>query len=695
MVVTAQKRSENLQKVPIAVVAVNEDTLKRAGVNTFDNLDKLVPDVQVTRVVSVPTIAIRGIYPTDLGPTSEQPNAVHLDGAYIAKATALNGMFFDIARVEVLKGPQGTLYGRNAAAGAINIVTNHPTQDPGAEGQIEFGSYSLIRAEAALNVPINDKLAARAAFQSLSRSGYFTNGLEDADEKAGRVELLWKPTDKQQLFVSIDSERIRGKGYGVANIIGYVPPPAGPSPILSQYVQPDFNNTALYGNQPPFHYNSNVDGESVQYDYSMDWATFTLQGAHRMQVGDDYTVGGGPLSAPDPTTGARVGTAAGHTIKFNSYSLEARLTSASTRPLQYVAGLFAFEDKDGGYLAIYDHPGAEPFNVKFDNPFERAHSYAAFGQATYTPTGIDSLHLTAGLRYTIDKKVADTVTVFGFQAANPPPADHGQRTWYSTTYRLGISYDLTPRSMIYATNSTGYKSGGFAFGPSGQPSSYNPEHVTAYEAGTKNTFLDGRLQLNLEGFYYNYRDKEVVIGYFTNGIFVITTTNAGKTRIYGASLEAVAAVTDHDRINFNGAYISAEYQSFDLTGINSQLSDLSHTAIPGTPPWEGTLTYDHTWDMFGGEWDAQVSAQYRSRTLMTDFNTNRPNAIFIYGSPYIRTDLSLRYAPAGGKWNITGYVRNVNDSRNYSAKAYDNSTGLVTGILAAPRTFGVMLAAKM
>jgi len=679
IVVTAQKREESLQRAPVAVTAVAQDTLVRAGVNNIMELSRVAPDVRVTRTAAGANIAIRGIVSADTSPTSETPNAVHIDGAYLPKPTGLEGFFYDIARIEVLKGPQGTLYGRNASGGAINIVTNRPTFDFAAKGEVEVGNYDLIRTTGALNVPINDTLATRFAFQTLNRSGYYKSGLDAADQTGGRFEALWKPNERQTLFFSADLEKIGGKGSGSSNLIGVIAAPRGPGDPNTIIPDPR-DDTRFYGNAERNRYDTQSAGMSLQYDQDLGFATLTVQGAYRDINSDNWIAAGSPLGGIN------------HAVaKTDAFTGEVRLTSNETLPLQYVVGAFAFTGRNAGYMQTFSTTTAVVPQLGFLNPYERANSYAAFGQATYTPPSIGQLHLTAGVRYTYDDKKADTATQF---ALNPYTLMHNTASWDAVTYKAGVSFDVTPQSLLYADISTGYKAGGFAYGATPL---YDPERITAYQIGSKNRFFGNRLQLNLEGWIYDYKNYETNIAYFNANGINLTVTNAGAAKYYGASLESEFLVTPRDRLAMNVTYLHARYGQYDLNvkypGLG--LSNYTGTTIPGVPMWQGTASYTHTWDLGGGDLDAQIAMQYRGHTLLSTTATNTPNAVYITDDAWATFDVSVRYTPIRSKWNVTGYVRNIENEDNLLGAGYSNNTfGYVTGSFNAPRTFGVIVGAS-
>ncbi len=718
--VTAQKRSENLQRTPVAVTAVASDALTRAGVNDFEDLTKVAPDVQVSRDVTGEQVQIRGVVTTDVSPAAESKNAVFIDGGYFAKAQAIEGQFYDLQRIEVLKGPQGTLYGRNATGGAVNLITNKPTQTFGGQAEFEIGNYDLIRAEGALNVPLTSTLAARAAFQSYSHSGYETSGLQDADEKGGRLEFLWKPDNRQSLFLSGDVEKIGGQDPGGYDAVAKIPGATGaltPGGVdLTTYAPR--NNKPYYGDGSGY-FSSKVRqyGLNAQYDYTFDWATATFQINHRSLEGDAWVPAGSPVGGTNHAV-----------LSFNDTTAEARLTSVSTTPLQWVGGVFVLAERDRGLQTVFSSltnrtffpltspkgttplgaysvdpatgvvtiPGAGP---TFGNPYERANSYAVYGQATYTPAALDILHLILGARYTIDHKVGITYSQLGapdpvtgvtayLGGASP---QRGKRNWHAFTYRAGLSLDVTSTSMLYGSISTGYKPGGFAFGPYTATTSpiYNPEHITAYEVGMKNRFFDNRLQVNVEAYLYHYRDfEENVLSYVP--IVTLSITNAGRATFKGIAVEAQYAVTDHDRLAVNATTSSARY------GDNTTISqNLTGTAILDVPRTAGTASYDHTWEALGGMFDAQASVFYRGRTPLAIANANTPAQYMFTEGSWAQYDLSLRYASGSEhNWSVTAYVHNLTNGAHINDAGYsNNAAGIITGEYMAPRTYGFIFKA--
>src|SRR5271165_1585051 len=224
IIVTAQKRSEDLQKVSLAVSAITGDALKNAGVFDPQGLTDLVPGLEVGYNNSNTTFAIRGISSTTDATLGDAAVAFHLDGVFQGRPAAASGLFYDVARVEVLRGPQGTLYGRNATAGTINVITNHPNFDgDSGSAEVEAGNYGLLRSSAMFNAPLSETLAVRGAMETLRHNGYLSDGYNDADDIAARLQAFWRPTDSVSLLMYGDFFHQGGVGPGLTMLSRVTP----------------------------------------------------------------------------------------------------------------------------------------------------------------------------------------------------------------------------------------------------------------------------------------------------------------------------------------------------------------------------------------------------------------------------------------------------------------------------------------
>jgi iron complex outermembrane receptor protein len=712
IVVTAQRREEVLQRSPVTVTAVGSDTLAKQNVKEFSNLASVLPNTQVSVTGGARVqIAVRGIRNNDFSPGAESPVAVHIDGAYIPRMTGLAGLFYDIARVESLPGPQGTLYGRNAAAGAVNIITNQPAFERQAAAEVEAGNYNLFRGFGMLNVPVTDDLAIRAAFQRYKHDGYNKADGDDADQTSGRVSALWRH-DKLRVFASVDYTEIGGHGT-IDNDLNAADP---------------YDSRAIYSVASTRLAGVDIKqlGMQLKADYDLDFATLTAQVSQRNSVEKSFTRGNDELSFFDFKSRANIG--------------ELRLTSNSTMPLQWVVGAFGFDEKQPSYGIV---------GANSDNPFGaggtcdalnatpapacgnylpelglRTQSYAFFGQATYTP--VDPLHLTVGLRYSHDKKsydgkylcqVGGNGQFFNYSPCQNAaiPLDAGSPAkWESTDYKLGVSYDVNPNSLLYVNTSSGYRAGGSFISPFNP--TYGPEDITNYEIGWKNSFFNRRLIVNVDAYRQNYEDfiyTYNVVGDIVPvpGVFVpfsiSQADNLGKVKITGADLTVAWLATPDDLFNFGLEYIHTKVGTATLRCVAPTATDNgpcaaqagfvnpTGKALPNTPEWRVTLSYEHTFRLDGGATlvpRAQLHAESGRWMDFSHLAGTRQDA-------FTQTDLSLTWTSADKAWDVSAWVQNLEDKAvflNAGAANGAHPAEFPSGIAAiyrAPRTFGVKIGA--
>lgn len=775
VVVTAERREQSVQKSSLAISVHSGDALVAAGVVQTRDITKLEPGVQIGQGGPMIQVYIRGVGDFGSTPPTNPAVAMNMDGVYISRGTSVEGNFFDLQRIEVLKGPQGTLYGRNASGGAINIISNPPKYgDLGGHLEAEVGNYGLVRTEGALNVPVSDTLAFRGAFQVVSRNGYSDQNFDDDHEQAVRLSMLWKPNDKLRLRVTADYEHIGGQGPA------YVLKDTGANPILAAALQAqgvtipndprmsitDPRATPIYnlseqisafgGCYPnnaipaasatnsgtvPFpdqgfcptgyglpvaaptagaaYQNNKSANATVQLDYDFGPATLTILPAYRY-VADQYVTYPIGVSAEGSPTKPEVS---------QSYSLEARLGHAGPK-LIWVGGVYLYEElQDGPRQPPTDAGGESASNgpfISFDKI--KTTTAAVFGQVTYSVT--DQWRVIAGGRFASDFKSAyydayafDSPLSLPYVAPGvlSPAAGacylqaspcliagpwSGSMKRQSFHYKLGTEFDLTPQNMLYLTYATAEKAGGF--NASGSPNCascalpYNPEQLRALEVGSKNRFFDSKLQVNVEGFYWDYRNAQETLLYYNAAGLQFGTFNADKATSYGVDLSVQYRPTVDDTIDLSVEYLHAQidkfsYQTFGLDQSSSgcsiatgtggvQTIDCDGKPLPRAPRWSGTASYNHRFRLNGGAMiDANISGQFASsRYLDNDFTAqSRADAYFV-------GDLQLTYHSPDGKWQLAGYVRNFTNALVYTGgfSIPQGDFGLFAANLAPPRTYG-------
>lgn len=714
IVVTAQRRSENLQRAAIPVSAVAGDALVSAGISDVNNLSKMIPSLVVAQSPgSSINFYIRGVGTFAANILRENPVAFNFNGVYIGSPSAPVGTLYDLERLEVLKGPQGTLYGRNATGGSLNVIPRRPNFERlGGEGTVEYGNYNAKKVALAVNIPISDTLAFRLTGQASDRDGYLSDGTDDERGGALRASLLFKPTSSFSAVLVADYFKAGGKGAGAVLQPGALTPTA-PDPSLrigaSDPRSTDELNLRF----------ANVRAGTVTVPKADSYNRGEFWGVSATIEGD---VGFGTLTVIPAYRKSRpnfLSYTLGYPFRVSEdddqISFEARLASSNEHPFRYVVGAYIFTENKFGTNSIDQGPiSRSTYTAK-----QNTESYAAFGQATYALT--DSFRIVGGARQTHETKTQNTqLTVRTL--ANPtagPSQILGNLSFNSTTYKAGVEFDAAPRSLLYASISTGFKSGGFFLGIT--DNSYRPESLTAYTVGSKNRFLDNKLQLNIEAFYWKYRDQQInYVGpiQIAPGVYNAggRTTNAGNARMYGADAEIRLQATPRDLFAIDLQYLNSKYDSLSYLQFsgNGAPPRINCTITPdaslpvaapaklfsvncagkvaiNAPEWSANLSYQHRFEL-GNDYALIGFARTRiesGRFLSIEYLPEE------YQGAYRSSDLLLTLEGPANKWSISSYVNNVEDRTIKSG-----SGGLRPFInaaytsLRAPRTYGVRASFK-
>ena len=725
IVVTAQRRSENLQRAAVAVSALGGDALLNAGVTEPVALSRLIPSLVVHPTGLSTSFYIRGVGASSLNSFQENAVSFSVNGVFYARPTAPAGSFYDLERVEVVKGPQGTLYGRNATAGAINLIPKRPSLN-GVSGDmtLDYGNYDAKKASAAINIPLGSSVAVRVAGQLIDRDGYLSDGYDDEKVQSVRGQLLFEPSSSFSMLISADYAHQGGKGQG--SIV--LPSPQTPTvPSADDYVGgSDPRITAilqartlgLYSTIPPFsslptatiiglvanpagdgRQDSNFWGISNTITADLGFADLTVIGAYRD-------------SKPDILTYAP-----GFPSRFQEHDKqwtgEARLSSKAGDRLGYVVGLFYFKETQDSYNNFRQGLLA---NTEY-RPHLETESAAIFGQATYSVT--DPLRIVGGIRYTKeDKSLSGDTRNSSLFIPNPPYVPvSGSLSFDRVTWKAGVEFDAGPRSLMYANVATGFKAGGFF--PSAGQNTYRPETLTAYTLGSKNRFFDNKLQLNVEAFYWRYRDQQLTyVGPVesTPGNFAQAgvTVNAGRARMYGIEIEALFAPTPDDTFGINLQYLNARYQSLVYNAISSSGAPLltacsvandSRVATPparlfivdcsgkpglNSPKWSLNLNYEHEFHLSG---DINLTAGARSKIEASSY-VSFDFLEFQKRESYTATDAYLTLGSRDHQWSLTGYINNIENKAVIGGGLTRPIINTSVFTVRPPRTFGARVTYK-
>lgn len=738
--ITAERRETDLQRSALAVTVLGADALALRGVDGSLALNDAVPHLKLGfNGGGSLQITIRGIGSTNDTEVGDPAVSFNVDGVYMARSRSALQSFYDVDRIEVLRGPQGTLYGRNATAGSINVITRKPVDRLESAVGVEFGNYSLLRTSAMLNVPLGSTLAIRGALQTGQHDGYYRNTRAaspavrtdyfDADSFAGRVHLSWQPGDALSLLLSADTTRLRG--------VGDVEVPLGDA----YRADPFRFAVASDGRQ-----STDNNGFTATMEWRLPAARLTYVGGYREDESHRVTgMPDMPLTTTAPPCVASGGLAGGcnfYTFFSHQHSSSHELrVDGTTGPLQWLLGGYRFREGNRVYLGVF------PLTLAFMQPQVREESDAVFGQTTWNFD--QRLRGTAGLRHTRDRKSrAGGTYVFGQQGGenyscpfggglNAPafgpggvpaflidPATAGcllnpnlaDFSWNRTDWKLGAEYDLAPASLLYLNMATGYKAGGYGDGAPPNNNDYGPENLRSYEIGSKNRLLDDRLQLNVSGFYYDYRDFQVSGIVLVNGQASQSTLNAQRAALYGLEAESTWLVGERGRLNLDVNFLHSRYSEFRLLGdeyhprtpagtacvlpgdVFPWCADYSGLRLARAPRWSGALGYQHRWPLHdGGALVLYADTHYESAQ-----NLNYHGYAATAQDAFTRSNFVLRYEALDQRWALQAWVRNIeNDavltSGNPSTRAVDipgdgKNTG--TGSYAPPRTFGLSLTAR-
>lgn len=751
--VTAQRRAENVQHAALAIDVVSTGALALAGASRATDLPSSVPALQIGEYGNAQqSLFLRGVGTFTANSYSDPAVAFNVDGVAIGRPSSMTGVMYDLERVEVLKGPQGTLYGRNATGGAINILPNRPKLGvTSGDLALTVGNYGHSHPEAALNLAVSDSSAARLALTYTRHDGYQTDGTGDADNYAGRAQYLYQVSDA--LSLRFAGDYAHDGGHNVAGTLvalqnpftGAVTPSALPRDV--GFVDPRIS--ALFASQYSFlsgRFFGPIDGSpSTDNRFwgalgEMIWhssiGTLTVLPSHR---DSDLT---------DITTGLGFGEYAKEHDRQSS--VELRLASDNQGLVRWLLGAYYF-DEDIHAVYQFNQQALAPLQ-NFDTG---TISGAAFARMTVAPT--DEFRVSGGLRYTHDRKTFDgasqvLLNVCGLSSPIPacpsspllplasdfaalssqlrlfpiiPNALYGSslpgaaasvfplvnipidktQTFTRVTWHAGLEYDLAKESLLYANWDTGYHAGGFAFAQI-KPT-YDPEYLSAYSIGSKNRFLSGTLQLNLEAFYWLYKNQQIPHGATDlNGTYVFYTDNAGSSTIKGGEASLKYLLTVNTVLNMDVQYLSAVYDSFTyqtpaggtngppVTGCPFMQTDATHYSVNcagktalESPKWTGNI-------------GIQQTVTFGNYALTGEFTTHYQTSSIVgfemvpverQGS-YAESNLSLTLAHDNGHWSVTAFGNNLQDKRPYGAAYFNSVMGVYAASVGVARTWGVRAA---
>ncbi|WP_313808351.1 TonB-dependent receptor [Sphingobium sp.] len=681
IIVTAERRETSIQKTAISITALSGEEIIKRNLNSVDNILREVPSVVLQGNANGAYVYIRGIgsqQDTAIGGPSVNMN---FDGVYQQQTDAPFSSIYDLERIEVLRGPQGTLYGRNATAGSINIITASPTLDGvHARGSFSYGNYDAVRAEAALNVPLGSTIAVRFAGMINRHDGYIQpSGYDDADDTGVRAKLLWQPSSAVKLVLGTEYLHVGGVGNGAVDPLATHPDDAYYSTAPTGIT--DLSYRRYYG----------------ELNADLGFGTLTILPAiQRYEKFDNNVI----INYPTPAATSSAGG-----VNETQHTLETRLASNAGSPFTWlIGGYYLHAMGTNPYyvsrISVPNNPLTYPYLSGSDTK-----SYAAFGQVTVPLT--ERFRATAGLRFTHDRK---SLTRQASATAYTKPTS----SFDSVTYKAGFEYDAAPRTMVYANISSGFKAGGL----DQNYNSYRPEKLRAIQGGVKSRFLENRLQINAEAFHYSYKDFQAQYGYrCQNSVacptilnFANTIVNAGSAKVYGGELEILAEPVRHGRFTGSLGYthsrfdrlvivpgtannspagcatITTAHPTYTCTVQANQI--LTGEALANAPKWTVSAGYEQGFELPNGH---RITLQGDTRYTSGYWTLyRRPPQVPAesFQSGFFKVNASISYSGTDDAWSVRAFVRNLTNKAVVTSAVGSSLT------LAPPRTYGVQFSGR-
>jgi iron complex outermembrane receptor protein len=640
VVVTAQRRAERAVDAPVSIYVATGEQLHDRGATNFQDLQNYVPGVHMDENGLAFQPTIRGVGSAISGPGDSANVATYIDGFYRPSMNSNNMEFDDVESLQVLKGPQGTLFGRNATGGAFLVTTNAPSFDFNATARVGYGSYNTLDASGFVTGGLSDTVAGSFAGYISRSDGAVTNILTGQDQAqrtnwGARAKLLYQPSENLTFTLSYEHTQVDDPtfiafnayhGWSDANLPGYLP----------GVVEQTRDKTSLDGE--PITKVQN-DGVYLKGVYDMGWATLTslTSGAHEQVFNQlDMDSSSAPLELVN------------WKIHEDTITQEFDLASKPGGPFNWVAGLYYYNDSDV-YNNFYVSVFGGPFFTAFADAGQRANSAAAFFDGTYNVW--DQLFLTVGARYSYDHMAESFIA-----GAATNPAESFSHDFNSFTPRAVLRYQLTPDSNVYLSYSQGYKSGVYnVFGAATTP--VKPENISAFELGYKTVSSDW--SFDAAAYYYNYKNLQIN----TYVQFTSQLVNAANSQIWGLDANLTRRITDELSANVSAAYTHARYTNFPndpsytwdpATGVVIGTINGKNFTMQRVPEFQMNAGLDYHCPLFGGKLDMQGNYGYQSKVYFDPADVT-------YQKGYGVLNLRASWTDPSGRWEYSVYGNNVTD----------------------------------
>jgi iron complex outermembrane receptor protein len=667
IVVTAEKRETSAQKTAAAVTAVSGEQLVSAGVVDLRAVQAIVPGARFQQEGNSTQVFLRGIGSNADFANIEQGVSFNFNGLYIPRE-ATSVPLYDIAQLEALPGPQGTLYGRSAIGGTVNVAFQRPTQDYETKLILEAGNYQLLHVTAVQNVPLSSDLAIRAAVDYTNRDGVMKSGADSKDDLGARLSLLYEPSSDFSLYLWGYTAQKNGHTPNLVN--------KGFDPATGAYSENKFLTSNPWNDQregalaalAPF-------GQPVAPDQTFNnWA-----GGAQIDIGlgDGITLSyiPGYLYLKSDIRNYWLGALpARQSAKYNEVTQELRLSGSST-DFDWLVGLYGYRTvNSGSAVFLYGFPTAFNISNVLRNRLKGA---AIFGQGTYSLT--DAIRMTAGGRFGVDDRKG-----FGITPLDQVSTYSYSKSYNRFDYKVGFEFDLAPRVMAYITYQTGYQPGTyneFQSAP-GSSAEVKPATLKAITAGIKTRLFDNTLQINNEFFYYDYRNLQlqaINVNAILNPIF-----NAEKVSIPGNQLDILYQPDSDNRFNLSVSYVHARNKKF-VTPLGASFNGLNP---PYAADWTISGGASHDFHLGSGYIRAQADGRYES-----EWWADYAHSPGVRQRPHFKANASLTYFSENERWSAGLWIKNIGNIPVIAASAAAGIPGPGTAYLEEPRTYGLRLTA--
>lgn len=723
IVVTSRKREETLQSAPLSVTALSAGMIEARSLESFNDLNNYVPNIELNngRVDgggSVAQLFIRGVGQEDYSFPNDPGVGVYLDGIYVSRSSAGDFGFMDIERVEVLRGPQGTLYGKNTIGGAINVISRKPTGSGEGEIEVTFGRYDRLDLLGNFDVALTDELFLKVAGMTRSRDGYGVQRvtgkkLREENKDAGRVQLRYAPGDSFDALLQVEFSEQRGTGPvgamrrfwpgDIANLINAFVAPA----IADEFgLQPPFDvygpawvnriddtENFVSGGVDETRDNNEVFGASLSLDWDVGPVNLKSITGYRtaeidVQRDGDHT--------PFPVFTVAVDE------KTYQLSQEFQLSGdAFNGSLPWIVGLYGINERGRNSFAApllgqstFDAIGLDislVTNTNIDTV-----SLAVFGEASYYLT--ENLAVTVGGRFNRDDKEYVYQLDRIFSGASAIPRVALEDTWNEFLPKIGFEYNLTDDQLFYFNAAEGFKAGGWnprTLTPGTEPQRFDPETIRTYELGFKTDLIGGRARLNAAAFFSEYEDiqliavTEVTLPDGTNTVDT-TINNAGEGEIKGAELELTYTPVDSLLINAGVGLLDTEFTELGQGVIDAGTATLDNEFIQSpSVTFNGSIEYVHMLQGSGASLILFTDVAYKD-----DTERSVQNFEDLVTDAYWQWNGRVTYVPANERWEVAAFVTNITDEIYMTNGVDVRGLGATEAYYSRPREWGVTLRAR-